>query len=519
MDEILDARTPDRSRTSRADGLLATLVEGQHRDIGILAFGTILVPLLFLYASYDQNPEALFILAIMLLAAGVARLAATALYQRCAKPLIPAKLGFWRDITLTTVLAFSTILGIFAYLAIARTDDYRLHLIAITMVAGYSAGTVSRNAGLQGGWPGQLITSVIPVVVALLQREETFYRLVSVAAFIFFIALRATSKSVHDQMVSAFDSDVEKEKLLQTITEKSERLDAALSNLPQGLAMVGADCRILVANRKLRELLGLSSIGENMGVDVLFGRSARNEVLPPEIVLDLTCMARESAASDKQQSIEIVAVGGETLDISFQPMARGGCVITVSDVTEMKALDRITQLAHHDPLTGLPNRMFFETRFEATLDAVKKGDERIAVMALDLDRFKAVNDTLGHQVGDELLKAVATRIQGRLRAEDFVSRIGGDEFMLIHANAVGDSAEKLARRLIAAVSAPYDIEGNEIVIGLTVGIAHFPGDGANAAELLRNADAAMYRAKDAGRGVFRLFENQMAGESKLRKAV
>jgi diguanylate cyclase (GGDEF)-like protein len=519
MDERLYARTPDGSQPSRADRLLATLVEGQHRDIGILAFGTTLVPLLFLYASYHHGPEALFILAVMLLAAGVARLTATAVYQRCARPFTPARLRSWRDITLTTVLAFSTILGIFAYLAIARTDDDRLHLIAITMVAGYSAGTVSRNAGLQAGCPGQLITSIIPVAVALLQREETFYRLVSIAVFIFFVALRATSKSVHDQMVSAFNSDIEHEKLLQTITEKSERLDAALSNLPQGLAMIGADCRVLVANGKLRELLGLASIDENMGINALFAQSARNEILPPEFVLNLTCMARESARSEKQQSMEIVVASGETLEFAFQPMARGGCMITVADVTEKKALDKITQLAHHDPLTGLPNRMFFETRFEATLDAVKKGDERIAVMALDLDRFKAVNDTLGHQIGDELLKAVATRIKGRLRPEDFVSRIGGDEFMLIHANAVGDSAEKLAHRLIAAVTAPYDIEGNEIAIGLTVGIAHFPGDGADAAELLRNADAAMYQAKDAGRGTFRLFENQMAGLSRLRKAV
>jgi diguanylate cyclase (GGDEF)-like protein len=520
MDKIIDARTLANSQKARAERLEVTLVEGQHQDIGILAFGTILVPLLFLYASYRESPGSLFILAIMLLAAGIARLATTAFYRRLAMPFTLAKLRFWRAITLTTVLAFSTILGIFAYIAITQTNDYSLHLIAITMVAGYSAGTVGRNAGLQGAYPGQLITSVIPPVIALVQRDETFYRLVSIAALIFFIALRATSKSVHDQMVLAFKSDMEKEDLLQTITEKSERFDAALSNMPQGLAMVDADCRVTVANTKLHELLGLASIEENSRIDVLFEDSARNEVLPTELVLILSRIAHESAnCGGRRQSVEIVTINGETLEITFQPMARGGCVITVGDITEQKALDKLLHLAHHDPLTGLPNRTFFEKRFTAMLDAAKKSEERVAVMALDLDRFKAVNDTLGHQVGDELLKAVAKRIQGWLRAEDFVSRVGGDEFIVIHANPIGNSVEKLARRLIAAVSAPYDIEGNEIMIGLTVGIAHFSEDGADAAELMRNADAALYHAKNAGRGVCRLFENQMEGGPGTRKVI
>lgn len=320
-------------------------------------------------------------------------------------------------------------------------------------------------------------------------------------------------------MVSMWNSAEEKENLLQAITEKSERFDAALSNMPHGVAMVDADCRVVVANKKLSELLGLPAIIDNAPIGSLFELSARNDVLPLESISELSRKVHGSANNEKQKEIEIDTVNGRTLEITFQPMLRGGSVVTVTDVTQKKALDRITHLAHHDTLTGLPNRMFFEQRFAATLDAVKQGNERVAVMALDLDRFKAVNDTLGHQVGDELLKAVATRIQGRLRGEDFVSRIGGDEFMLIHANAIGDSAEKLALRLIKAVSAPYEIEGNEIEVGLTIGIAHCPDDGADADELLRNADIALYQAKYAGRGVFRLFERQAASVAGMRKAV
>jgi diguanylate cyclase (GGDEF)-like protein len=410
-------------------------------------------------------------------------------------------------------------MGLFVYAAIAWTDDYRLHFVAAVLTAGYSAGSVGLNAAVQAGFPASLFASAIPAAIALAERDEPIYRMMSVATILYIVALRMTSKSIHDQMVSSLKSGAEKAQLLLAITEKSERFDSALSNMPQGLAMVDADCRVVVINKKLHELLGLPTIEDNIRIDALFELSARKEVLPPASIRDLNRRVRDSAHNETQKEIKIDTISGETLEITFQPMSRGGSVVIVTDVTEKKALDRFTHLAHHDTLTGLPNRMFFEKRFAATLVAAEQGDERIAVIALDLDHFKAVNDTLGHQVGDELLKAVAKRIQGRLRADDFVSRIGGDEFMLIHVGASSDSAEKLARRMIEVVSAPYDIEGKEIVIGLTAGIAHFPEDGAGAAELLRNADIALYQGKNAGRGVLHLFERRTAGEAGHRKAV
>lgn len=519
MTGIIDAKTPAGSQVVRSERLEATLVGTQHLELPSLILGTILIPICAFYISHQEHKVALIVISSILVVAGGMRLATTLLYRKLGSSTTYPKTECWKVATISCVMAYAVALGAFGYAAITQTDDFRLHLFALTLVVGYSAGTVGRNAGLQAGTPIQAAVTVLAAAFALAQRDDYIYRILAAVGFLYFFMLRSTSKSIHDQILSLFQSNEAKEYLFQEVTEKSERFDAALSNMPHGVAMVDADCRVVVANKKLCELFGLPAIADRVPIGSVFERSARNEILPPESIFELNRKVHDSANNGIQTEIEIDMVNSQTLEITFQPMSRGGSVVIVTDVTHKKALDRITHLAHHDTLTGLPNRMYFERRFASMLDAAKQGHDRIAVMALDLDRFKAVNDTLGHQVGDELLKAVAKRIQGRLRADDFVSRIGGDEFMLIHANAIGDSAAKLARRLIKAVSAPYDIDGNEIVIGLTMGIAHFPGDGADAAELLRNADIALYQAKNAGRGVFQLFEPQMAGEAAMRKAV
>ena len=519
MKDVIEAGEQISARTAASGHLAATFVEALHSEIFSLVYGAVFFPLLAVYICYREKQIALIIASGALAAAGVARLATTLLYRRCGTDKTPLQVEFWKKFTLVSVLAFSTWLGIFAYVAVARTDDYRLHLLALLMVIGYAAGTVRRNAGLQAGMPAQLVLTVVVLAVALAQKDDYIYRVVSIIVIFAFFMLRAMSKSVHDEMVSTFKSSEEKEVLLQAITEKSERFDAALSNMPHGLAMVDADCRVVVANDKFRELLNLPRSGDdNAPIESLFESSIRNGILPPEWGDLLVRMVRDSAGDGSPEEIEIGASGGQTLNLAFQPKARGGCVITVMDVTDRKAVERITHLAHHDKLTGLPNRRFFDEQFASTLHAGRQGGERLAVMALDLDRFKAVNDTLGHPVGDELLRVASNRIRRLIGPQDFVSRFGGDEFMLIHhCGADGGDAEGLARRLIDAVSEPYIIAGNDVAIGLTVGVAHFPEDGGDRQALLRNADLALYQAKRDRRGACRLFEPRMDAEARDRR--
>ena len=187
-------------------------------------------------------------------------------------------------------------------------------------------------------------------------------------------------------------------------------------------------------------------------------------------------------------------------------------LVSVSrDITERKhAEEQIEYQAYHDALTGLPNRRLFRDRLTVALAHARRMKAPLAVMFLDLDRFKYVNDTLGHSLGDELLKAVAVRLRGSLREEDTIARMGGDEFTVLLSDLPrADDAAKIAHKILETVAQPMRVEGHELFITTSIGIALFPNDGDTAEALLKNADHAMYRAKDAGRNSYQLFTPAM----------
>jgi diguanylate cyclase (GGDEF)-like protein len=201
-------------------------------------------------------------------------------------------------------------------------------------------------------------------------------------------------------------------------------------------------------------------------------------------------------------------------------MVDGGWVATIEDITEtIRAEARIEHMARHDALTGLANRVLFREEMEKGLVRVARG-ETLAVLCLDLDHFKSVNDTLGHPVGDGLLKAVTERLLACVRDTDTVARLGGDEFAILQAGVdKPESAAILAQRLIDDVCEPYDIDGHEVVVGASVGIAIAPSDGDHPDQLLKNADMALYRAKSDGRRLYRVFEREMDARLQARRAL
>lgn len=192
----------------------------------------------------------------------------------------------------------------------------------------------------------------------------------------------------------------------------------------------------------------------------------------------------------------------------------------IDDVTERKrANERIAHLAHYDALTDLPNRVLFREHLEQSLKWIRRG-ERLAVLYLDMDEFKSVNDTLGHPIGDELLKSVASRLRACIRETDIVSRLGGDEFAIIQ-TAIGEPTDvtDLANRISETLSEPFDVAGHQLATGTSIGIAMAPHDGTDPDELLKNADLAMYGAKADGRGTYRFFEPGMDARVKARRAL
>lgn len=188
---------------------------------------------------------------------------------------------------------------------------------------------------------------------------------------------------------------------------------------------------------------------------------------------------------------------------------------TFNDITEQKlSADYIYQLAHYDLLTGLPNRVLFSERCKHAIERAKRNQQKTVLLYLDLDRFKQINDSLGHPVGDELLEKVAERLKSQLREEDTVARLGGDEFVIVVEQVTDDrDAERIASKILEALRMPFQLKQHELVISASVGISLSPMDGNDVATLIKHADLAMYRAKEKGRDNYQFFSLELSEES------
>lgn len=302
------------------------------------------------------------------------------------------------------------------------------------------------------------------------------------------------------------------------------QLDTALANMANGLALWSGDKHLLLFNSRLSEVLGVPEerIWSGMSFDEFL--QARYDVGSVADTSFETYHRDTMAMVERRQACGLVYTGrdGRTLSLLHRPTVLDGWVTTYEDVTERHTANaKISFMAHFDPLTGLSNRTLYDQRLEEALANARLSGGQIAVFGLDLDQFKPVNDTLGHAAGDKLLKAVGKRLSGLLRDTDLVARLGGDEFaILMPLPAEGSRGHlSLAGRVVTSLSEPFNIDDQQIVIGVSVGIALFPRDGSTGSELLRCADIAMYRAKEAGRNTFLLFEAVMDEELQDRRAL
>ncbi|CAN7630203.1 putative bifunctional diguanylate cyclase/phosphodiesterase [Mesorhizobium sp. LjRoot246] len=321
--------------------------------------------------------------------------------------------------------------------------------------------------------------------------------------------------------VSIYEDITEQRRAQEDLKEQHRRFDAALANMSQGLLMYDADGRLIVRNQRILELYGVSAadLPLGMGHRELLEQLVRLGVYASIDIDSEVSKTETRLRAGQTRSTPSQLADGRTLMIARRPMSGGGWVATFDDVTESRlAEERMTHLAHHDPLTGLPNRQMFRERLD---QALEDATAPLAIFSLDLDRFKTVNDTWGHPAGDWLLKSVAERLQRCLRDEtDIVARFGGDEFVIIEFNFKNTAdAEKLAKRIVEAITKPFRDKNREMHVGISLGIAIFPDDGGDADTLLKNADTALYRAKSEGRNLYRFFEPGMDAMAQERRAL
>lgn len=287
-----------------------------------------------------------------------------------------------------------------------------------------------------------------------------------------------------------------------------QALSDAIENISQGLVMVAPDGRMPVVNRRAMSLLG---VPEGQRSAFLRGGQVR-DILPEDCALD-------PGAGRLAPLYRCTRPDGTVLEVRSQVLGNGGLVRTFTDVTEQTLSERrVRFLAHHDPLTGLANRLLLHERLDRAIGEAGGREGKLVVLALDLDRFKVVNDTYGHAAGDQLLRQVAERLGELVGPDDTVSRLGGDEFVILwRGTAARDGVEPLARRIVRSLVTPFILDGNMAQVGTSVGIALHPQDGATPESLLRNADTALYRAKAEGRGTVRFFEPAMEVELRERR--
>ena len=298
-----------------------------------------------------------------------------------------------------------------------------------------------------------------------------------------------------------------------------ELLQTVLNNLSQGVLLFDSETRLIFCNRRYVEMYGLLPDVARPGHflrDLLAYRIQTGTFCedPDDYIVRL----REGIAGGETFTHVVTLGDGRTFSVVSKPIAGGGWLATHEDITErQRSEQQVAHMARHDALTDLPNRVLLRERLEHELKRVKRG-ECLAVLCLDLDQFKSVNDALGHPIGDELLKLVAERLRGCTREPDTVARLGGDEFAIIMTQMTQPTdAAALSKRIRESVIKPYQIEGHQIVTDISIGVSVAPFDAIEAEPLLRNADMALYGAKADGRGTYRFFEPEMNTRMKVRR--
>ncbi len=356
---------------------------------------------------------------------------------------------------------------------------------------------------------------------AALSQGETFPLLVELADG---RCIKVVNRPIETGGWVATHEDItEHRRAVRELEQTRSFLDTIIENVPSPIIVKGAqDLRYLLINRAAEQYLGIDRT-------TMLGKRAI-EVMPKATAEQIEEQDRKLIAAGTiifRDEHAVATPGNGTRIVTTTRLPVNGAdgkpqylISVVRDLTDRKRHEqRIAHMAHHDPLTDLPNRAAFNECIAATVELAAASDESFAVLCLDLDRFKSVNDVFGHSAGDVLLREISRRLEAVCEGA-FLARVGGDEFVVITpTGAQPEIAERIAERLCAALDADIDVDGNPMRVGLTIGIAIFPQDGADAVTLVANADAALFRAKQEARGSVRFFEPSMDKLLRERRAL
>ena len=495
--------------------------------------------------------------AALLFAAGIVGAApapAVAAWLICATLLQLVRLAYWRRHARGRpprdpagwLVATSAATGIgwgLIGLLFADLGSPAQQLLVPFFLAGMAAGAVPTLAGHPPALCAFLVPALLPYAARLALAGEPVAPTMAFTVIAYAAGLAAVACQVHRSLRRSVDLHLENARLVADLEQaraglerlaerRAAELNAVLEAVPMAVWLahdpeakrITGNCRAAALLRPRRP--GNQSLtAADDGPPRHFRFLKEGEQLPAE-ELPLRRAARGEAVQEEELRLQFD--DGTFLDqlVSAAPVrdAAGrivGAVGAAVDITARKAAEsRIEHLALHDALTGLPNRALLLDRLGHTLERARRAGIGAAIIALDLDGFKDVNDSFGHDAGDRLLRAVAERIAGLIRGSDTLARVGGDEFALVQGDIRGpEAAVSLARKVLTSLVVPFDLHGQEVHASASLGIALFPGDGHGPADLLRSADLALYRAKQEGRRRYQLFNRAMDAEAQTRRRV
>jgi diguanylate cyclase (GGDEF)-like protein len=495
--------------------IYAALVDSLFQDPGPMFAGALCAAVAATMTAIKTGDAWLWPCVALLVVTGAVRALDTRQYLQHKSSLTPGGVARWEIRYQIGAMLYAGALGLWCVVALLGSNDAVAHLICISVTLCYVAAGGGRTYGRPWIFHVQMLLACGPLTLILVSYGNPYYVGLGLFNVVFFLALKHISTSLQKIYVRALIAR-EREAAL------ASQFDTALNNMPHGLCMFRADGQLAVVNHRFTEMMNLSEDLVHRGVGA------------PDIVSACVVAGSISSASGKMilaeiqnsQARDIVTTDpdlarGRALSWTFQPMAGGGAVVLLEDITERRNAEaRISHLARYDELTALPNRVNFRDEIERLLAVPHDAEQLSALLFVDLDQFKQVNDTLGHPCGDQLLCAVAERLRAMLRPEDFVARFGGDEFVVFQQNInSNEEAASLARRIVDHLSERYKIDNHLVEIGASVGIAMTSPEGITADTLLKNADMALYRAKADGRGTFCFFREEMAQTVEARRTL
>jgi diguanylate cyclase (GGDEF)-like protein len=502
---VLANEIPDEMRRGLVNSLFA--------DSQSMISGSVLTVLSGLVIAVQIRSWAAFLASIAAILVTLVRVSLVKTHQRRVRSQGEAEVARQERIYVLGASAYLLCIGALTICAFAGPTDAFVPVLALFVALTNALSIAVRNFAIRYGIGLQLAAIAVPLGAAFIFRGGLFpLIIVLLGPLCLFIYSSAT------RLRNILLSEMGYRRQSETI---AKQFDFAINNMSHGMCMISADKKILVSNAKFAEILGLPenrSIANVRFKSLLRLAARRGAVSKIDGDRLLNAIAADDVEVD-QRSLQIESASGTVYDVTLRHNSNGGWVIVAQDVTEKRNAERaIDHMARFDAVTNLRNRRTFETALAEALACARVSGARTEVLFIDLDGFKQVNDTLGHKIGDKVLVTAGKRLCAIADESDLIARWGGDEFVILRSKLPGATdIETFATRIISELSRPCSIDGSQIVVGASIGIAVGIGGDLTADVILQQADMALYTAKREGRGRSRLYEKAMSANAQTRR--